>query len=238
MKTASGARQQKRIDELMEQAGQALTDTKYFEAERLAHDALRQAHGLRDYDRMARIALPLQEARRQKRLAAMDADHIYLFDRAPGEGEQVKIEPGCWLVQPPMVGADGRSLREEADRLEIPVLVIVREPTTQLGRWPVVMIGPVTVRTQIPPAEELTCEWFLEASEALGDEAMEQVDSELAAAVRVDRLLDRLETLPEHEKLHQALADACRAAQRECAENERDREKSGKKKKKKPADNS
>jgi len=236
VKTASGARQQRRIDELMEQAGQALVDTNYFEAERLALDSLRQAHGLRDYDRMARILLPLQEARRQKRLAAADEGRIYIFDRAPGENEKLKIEPGCWLVQPPMVGADGRTLREEADRLEIPVIVIVREPKTQLGRWPVVMIGPVTVRTQISPAKELTPEWFLEASEALGDEAIEQVDPELAAAVRVDRLLDRLETLPDHEKLHQALADACRAALRECAENEREREKNEKKKKKRAGD--
>jgi len=57
--------------------------------------------------------------------------------------------------------------------------------------------------------------WFIEASERLGDGAIESVDAGLPAHVRVDLLLERLEALPDHEKLHQALETACRQALRE-----------------------
>jgi hypothetical protein len=54
--------------------------------------------------------------------------------------------------------------------------------------------------------------WFVEAGEALGDEAIGQVAVTLSAASRVDALMDRLESVPHHEKLHQRLEEACREA--------------------------
>ncbi len=218
MSTATRSKQAQRIDDLMERASEALVGTKYFECERCAAEALRLAHAARDYERMARILMPLQEARRQKRLAAVDAGRVHVLDSFE-EAEQVKIKAGCWLIQPPLVGAHGRDLRDRADRAEIPALVIVREPTTALGECPIVMIGPVTVRTKVAPPEQTppSAEWMLEASEALGDAAIEHVDATALAAVRVDKLIDRLGTVPEHEKLHQALEAACHEAMAEAA---------------------
>lgn len=136
----------------MDQASQALVRRDYFAAERLAHSALRKAHAARDYERMARIVLPLQEARRQKRDIAFDAAQrgsIYLIDADVPTGK--KLVEGCYLVAPPRVGADGRMMRESADRREVPAIITVREPTTRDGRWPLVALGPVTVRAKVDP---------------------------------------------------------------------------------------
>lgn len=219
MPASTGQKKSDKVDALMEKASEALADTNYFACERLSLEALRMTHSVEDYERMARILLPLQEARRQKRLAVVDTGAMHILNAAPSDGD-LEIEAGCWLIEPPLVGADGRRLRERADREEIPVLVVVREPLTQLKRWPIVMIGPVTVRTQIAPPEEITPEWMLEANEALGDEAIAGVDPDLPASTRVDRLLDRLGAVPEHEKLHQALEAACHDAMREAASEE------------------
>ena len=202
-----------RVDALMERASAALESAKYFDCERLASEALELAHADHDYDRMARILLPLQEARRNRRLAAIDTGSIGVLEEMPAEEES--IESGCYLIQPPLVGADGRELRERALSDGAPVLVVVREPKTRLGLWPIVMIGPVTVRTRVdPPKSEkkIDMAWLVGATEALGDEAIAAVDPDIAAADRVSALLDRLNTVVDHEKLHQALMDACHQA--------------------------
>lgn len=202
-----------RIDTLMERASGALAKSRYFECERLANEALELAHVAHDYERMARILLPLQEARRNRRLAAIDRKRITVLEEMPAE--EASIQPGCYLVQPPLVGADGRELRERALHDDVPVLVVVREPKTRVGLWPVVMIGPITVRDRItPPKNESKVDmaWFIAASEALGDAAIAEVDPDLAPADRVAALLDRLNTVVDHEKLHQELMDACKAA--------------------------
>ena len=213
MSATTSDRSAAKIDKLMERASAALNETRYAECERLCREAFEAAHGVADYDRMARIVLPLQEARRNRRLAAIDTGSLFVVED-PIDPE-APIEPGCYLFQPPLVGADGRDLRERAAEADVPVFVVVREPRTQLGRWPIVMIGPVTVRTRIaPPADEDApdMEWFIGAAEALGDAAIAAIDPEAALTSRVDALADRLATVVEHEKLHQRLEETCREA--------------------------
>lgn len=276
----------------MEQASIALVERRYFEAERLALTALRKAHVSRDYERMARIAMPLQEARRQKRDLAYDAA---MAKPAPAPSATTKVTkstakkvpeseagggvfvvtgeipsgkalvPGCYLVSPPRVGLDGRMLRESADKREVPVIVTVREPESRDGLWPLVALGPVTIRTKVEPPPQSggkssgvkgsavppkgkakdkaadagkkktlkteknerssksaatqhaifdppDADWFLTANEALGDAAIASIPEHLTPHSRVDALMERLEAMPDHEKLHQHLADAAREA--------------------------
>jgi hypothetical protein len=220
----SRAQSATRIDKLMERASRALTERDYFECERCCVEAMERAHTARDYDRMARICLPLQEARRQRRLVAIDTGRLFQIDEPLSEDE--KLESGCYLIEPPLVGADGRDLRERADREEVNICIVVREPKTHLGKWPVVMIGPVTVRTYMdPPADEehATMEWFIQAGEALGDAAIAAVDSDASSDSRVDQYYDRLGTVTEHEKLHQRLEEACREVAAAIASGEMER---------------
>ena len=294
----------------MELASIALVERRYFEAERLALTALRRAHASRDYERLARIVMPLQEARRQKRDLAFDAatkaNVVPSAKRVRGAGSDSTssgpaggvavvsgevpsgkaLVPGCYLIAPPRVGLDGRLLRETADKREIPVIITVREPESRDGLWPLVALGPVTIRTKVAPPCALgqqvgaassasgvpssgirrttkssttesraslaaksksrepvhsrggkqvagtkaaqgglevpantdpnrpTPEWFLAANEALGDAAIASIPETMAPHARVDALMERLEAMPDHEKLHQRLAEAARDAYR------------------------
>ncbi|MGE3108034.1 MAG: hypothetical protein AB7G11_00155 [Phycisphaerales bacterium] len=229
------------IDVLMERASRALVRRRYFEAERLSLEGLRAAHAAWDFERMSRVVLPLEEARRQKRDMAFDAEYVGVVDDALPEGERLRA--GCYLVCPPRVGADGRTLRDLADAGEIATIVVVREPTTREGLWPIVALGPVTIRTKVKPPESGSKRgregrskrgagttrapvaekvypgrtWFLRSNEQLGDAALASVDATLDPIGRVDALMKRLEAHPDHEKLHQALGEACRECVRHVA---------------------
>lgn len=230
---------QSKVDSLMEAASRALVQRRYFDCERLCVEALERAFIASDYERMSRILMPLEEARRQKRDLAFDTRAVYVVHHTIPTGRQLR--PGCYLVTPPRVGIDGRLLREAANKKKIPVIVVVREPDSRDGKWPVVSIGPVTIRTKVEPAKASVNqngrshggkraptrpapdlvgagtpvpppEWFITASEAIGDKALMGVEASMSPTARVEALFKCLQAHPDHEKLHQALSDACREA--------------------------
>jgi hypothetical protein len=219
------------IDDLMDRASAALEATNYFEAEKLALKALDRAFAAGDYERMARICLPLQEARRQKRHQAADADATFIMRRLPLRGEA--IPAGCYLLEPPLIGLEAQTLRAMADRKKSPVLALCKEPTTSSGRWPLVGVSDsdreaLVIRVQVPAPpgfENMTAgdppmpvragppvAWFLATQEALGDAAIAKVDPKLAPDHRSQDLMEYLKAVPDHEKLHQALEASCREA--------------------------
>lgn len=203
------------IAALMTKAQQALSRCHWFEAERLALKALDMARADGDFELMSRIALPLQEARRQRMQVAFDSKKLVVIDAIPREDEP--IEPKCHLVQPPLVGADARRMRLIALEREVPAVYLCREPRTQLGLCPVVALGPVTIRARIEAPrnwDKPTLPWFIAALEQLGDAAIETLDRAAEPAKQVDAILERLDAMPDHEKLHQALAEVCREAAR------------------------
>ena len=129
--------------------------------------------------------------------------------------EDMPLKPGCYLVQPPSVGADARRLRLAALRREIPIAIMCREPKSRMGLCPVVAIGQVTVRARIEPPKDWDKpdhKWFVGAMEQLGDAAIEMLDTGLELDRQVDFLLAALDAVPDHEKLHQVLAEVCREA--------------------------
>jgi hypothetical protein len=134
-------------------------------------------------------------------------------------------------VAPPLIGLDARTIEEMGLRQGAAVVAIAREPLTRDGRWPVVAVSEVSVRTRLAPpvplarvesrvtkdefAGEVPVAWFVAAYEALGDSAIASVESGEPAAWRVDDLIERLHALPFHEKLYQALHAAAGEAMRE-----------------------
>lgn len=217
------------IDEMMEHASHALADTRYFEAASLAWRALLRARQTVDFERMRRITLPLQEARRQIRQRAVDsAEHATLIchpDDAPA-----RVKPGLYLLQPPLIGADARALRMAAEKTKTPAVVLAREPLTRSGLWPIVSVARCSVRTRITPPVDVEedarsptrddyrgvppvgREWFEWAAEQLGDAAIESSKQAAHPYWRIDDALERLEAVPDHEKLHQFIAEQCRLA--------------------------
>lgn len=217
------ATKRRKIDELMEKASDALRQMSYFEAERMALKALNMAWQNRDWERMARIVLPLQEARRQRYQKALDVGTITVIDEQPIT-EEMAVEAGCYLVQPPLVGADGRRLRLAGQHRDVPVAVLCREPTTQLGLVPIVATIPgKSFRVKVrPPAdrEHPDPAWFTSAMQDVGDAALQCIDPDKAVDRRIEALMEMLDAIPLHEGLHQALEEACREAMHELAGHE------------------
>ena len=202
-----------RIDEQARMAEAALRRGKWFEAERCAQKGLEMARRAEEFELMAEICLTLQESRRQRLQEALDARKIFILNE--GVVEEMKILPGCYIVEPPLVGADARRLRLAALRDEVPVAVLCREPTNRMGQCPIVAIGAVTVRTRIDPArnpDKPTLSWFANALEELGGFAIETVDAGHDLDKQIDDLLAKLDAHPDHEGMHQALAELCRRA--------------------------
>jgi hypothetical protein len=168
--------------------------------------------------------MPLQEARRQIRQLAVDAGYRGELSALPKRGEV--LGAGCWLLKPPLVGMDARGVVELGLEKRTPLMVLTREPTTRAGEWPIVGVGtgedglgvgPRVVRVKVKPPEGgvVTLAWFQATQERLGDEALARVDRSQPPAHQVEDLLELLEAVPDHEKLHQGLEAACRAAARE-----------------------
>ena len=208
--------QQQQIDALIKKATKALTRDNIFEAERLAAQALGMARVGRDFERLARCVPPLRQARGKRLRRALDVGKIKIIDSTPTR----KLKPGCYLVQPPRVGADARDLRLRAleGKVAVAIAVVCREPDTMIGLCPIVAISPgATIRTKVDPPqdpERPDMEWFVEALEALGDWAIETIDPALEIHRRVETILARLDAIPEHDGLLQCLEHACHEAQR------------------------
>lgn len=218
-----------RIDEIMDAASERLVATAYFDTVRLCARAAAMCVKAREWERLSRIAMPLLEARRQIRQLAVDvadAGVVRVIDTP--EALRHAAVPGCTLVMPPLIGADARVYRLAAEQRQTPVLVHAREPITAAGLWPIVGVSVLTVRTRIPPPqgvertgtgvtrdilrEPIGLAWFEAAAEALGDAAIASLDPNAPAAHLVEDLLERIDAVPEHEKLHQALAETARRA--------------------------
>ena len=237
----------------MDRASAALVATEYHACERFALRALTKARAADDFERMSRIVLPLLEARRQIRHEAADAGHREVLSRFPADGP---LRAGLYLVQPPLIGLEARTLREHFASKKVAAMIVAREPMTRDGLWPIVAVGQLnafhapdgrprrtgptdllTVRVKVqPPAGVVStidqerpgitrdrmdgppsAEWFAWASEMIGDHAIAQLKPEDPPAHRVDDLLEYLDAVPEHEKLHQRLAEECRKAASEIA---------------------
>ncbi len=208
-----------RIDELMTKAHAALKRAEWFEAERLTAAALQTAHSARDFGQMARIVLPLLESRRQRMQAAIDVSRTVRLVQGPVP-EDVEVDPGCHLLAPPLVGADARRLRLSALRRDVHAIVLCREPTNRLGLVPIVAVGEMVVRARIePPKNPNKPEraWFVSALEQLGDAAIASLDTGMEIERQVGIVLAMLDAHPDHEKLHQLLADICARAEKELA---------------------
>ena len=196
-------------------AERAMKEARWFDAERDALAALDSAIQSGNHELAADATLPLQEARRQRMLMAIDASNgtPNVLDQV--ETELESVDPGVHLLVPHAVAADARRMRIVGLQTGVPVLAVCREPLTSAGQVPIVAIGEVTIRAYVDPPEDPdahSMEWTLAAMESLGDTAIERALESTKSSDRITALRNALDSIPEHEKLHQALADALRSA--------------------------
>ena len=199
-----------RLDAMMEAATRALVGMDYAEAERLCVEALAEAKRQGRWAYYTRIVLPLQEARRQRRMIAADT----LVGIAPAEDvERIaerlhKVGGGCVVVVPPVTveaaagllegGPDASARKASPQRRRGGVEVVYAEPGGETWRVRSVALPDLAVDRPAPPEEWIgrwlvpdqtptvdfrsPADWYLDAAEALGDAAIREVDAGLSTA--------------------------------------------------------
>lgn len=216
------------IDAIMESASQALVRMEYLVCEELCLRALGLAEAAGDWVMYARILLPLQESRRQRRMIAAEGA-IRLGTRRLGG------EPAAWLdehrcccvtLTPPHGEADARALVAAARQrqLHAEALLAVRCGeniwTLRSFTGPAVTCdvpAPPTVWMEhwLAPAERIgtltPADWFIDAGENLGNAALATVTAPVGDPRRVDELRRCLDVVTDHEILHQQLWQAAQA---------------------------
>lgn len=122
---------------------------------------------------------------------------------------------GRYLVRPPLVARDASILDHTLKLKGISVVVLCREPITQLGKCPIVALGSgVTIRTQIEePAnpDKPSCRWFDLAVEALGACVVDRIDTEATPQRQLNYLLAHLSAIPMHVDSYRAAIALCDA---------------------------
>ncbi len=179
------------IDQIMERASQALVKTDYLACERLCLEALRASEAAKDYQRIARILMPLQEARRQRRQNAADAG-VALLGEPRRSPEKILDEhsTGClMLLDPPYTSEDVDVVRRLALERECHVEVLRFDHDALLAA-------------------------FLWRLELQGDAHLASIHPDAPPRDQVRRLIDVLDKVGDHEIAHQRLAQAAREATR------------------------
>lgn len=202
------------LDAIMEQASRALADMDYLTCEALCLDALTESKRADRYGYYARVLLPLQEARRQRRMIAA-AGEVQLGS-GPG------FEPGKWLegrdagcivLTHPHSAEDARSLHQKARQNKQFVEVLFADNAREDAQWTLRSYDgpPVSCTINAPSPNTVPSQWYIEATERLGDAALAGVDNTLIGKALVDELESRLHVFSDHEILHQRLADAAKS---------------------------
>jgi hypothetical protein len=208
-------------DAIMEAASEQLALMNYLDAETKCLEALSIARHNGQWDYYSRILMPLLECRRQRRMIAAEGTvRIGTNDLEFNADEWLSRCPtGCVVVTAPHTPADALELRSIARQSTNYVEVLFADRSS----WSVQSLaGPsVSCKVAAPTAnttdqwlEQSTTagDWFIDAMEALGDAALATVDHNADPIAQIESLEHCLETVTDHEIIHQRLADAARAA--------------------------
>jgi hypothetical protein len=221
------------LDVTMQRASVALGEMDYLTCETLCLQALSDARRVGDWAYYARVLMPLQEARRQRRLMAAEGVlRLGTTDLRPPVADWVNhARTGCFVVTHPHTADDARALLDALRRGRHHVEVLYADNPADATTWRLTAIeGPATTSDYAAPPSawrdhwlpagapearvrdagitRTAGDWFLDACEALGDAALARLSPDERADV--DALEPLLAVAPDHEILHQTLAFAAR----------------------------
>lgn len=210
----------------MERASRLLVEMDYLASESLCLQGLAMAKADEDWTAYARVLLPLQECRRQRRMIAADAG-VQLGTNACWNDPR----DGCVAVTHPLAEADAARISREAIQHGRYVEVLWCDNPPEASTWniktfnnggthcPVACPELAWINQRLDPAADPAGQaaagaaghWFIAASEALGDAALAGVTAPRGTRDRIDQLEAAVAAVGDHEILHQRLADAARA---------------------------
>lgn len=216
------------LDEHMETASRALAELDYARCESLCVEALRQARDASDWVMYQRVLLPLQEARRQRRQAALDGPILLGTPRQEDElpSQIDEIEQGCIVLTWPLTTNDAKSISETLRENKQPVELLFADNAADAPTWRITSFaGPgLSIDLPAPKSEWIgqwidpssidpptPAHWFMQASEALGNVALAVIEAMPGSREYLQALEAALACVDDHEILHQRLAAAAKA---------------------------
>lgn len=209
------------LDQVMERASRELTDMDYLACEAACLEGLAIARESEDWTGYARVLMPLQECRRQRRMIAADAG-VQLGTNACWNDPR----NGCVAVTHPLDAAAAQDIVRQAAEQRRHAEVLWCDNPADAETWTVRTFTGADVACEVPapPADAINqrltpddshgqaaAHWFIAASEALGDAALSAVEAPLGSAARLEQLEAMVAAVGDHEILHQRLGDAARA---------------------------
>ena len=223
----------------MEQASQALGRMDYLSCEADCLAALSLARDAGDWAYYGRILMPLQESRRQRRMIAAEGTiRLGTMDLDSSIAAWLdKFDSGCVVVTHPHEAYQARALIDAGRSARRHVEVLFADNLTTARRWVLATYDRPSVRCEVPapPADWIgrwirpqppagrrkaahapsadvgAADWFIDATEKLGDVALAQIDPAAPPRDRLEALEQRLAVIGDHEILHQRLWDVARA---------------------------
>ena len=176
-----------------------------FKDEKKAVIAIEQSRGSKDFSALANALDTLKRSRISQSSAAKNGKRVQIIESME-QADEIK-EGGRYLVRPPLVARDAALIEHGLKSKGHAVLVICREPKTQLGLCPVVSLGSgVTLRIQIDEPEDEskpTCAWFDHALEELGSHVIDGIKEDDSTLRQLDYLLAHLPSVSAHGPVYQ-----------------------------------
>lgn len=208
------------IDQIMESASEALARMAYLPCEQLCMQALAHARQAADWALYARILLPLQESRRQRRMTAAEGGVRLGTTKLVDEpANWLTAHPTCCIVLTrPHNAETARLLKTIAQDQQLNIEILLADNTSDAPQWNLQSFaGPAAQYSLTKPSgDQQECwtaspQWFLLASEMLGDVAIQNITAPPGTLQRVTELEACLDVVTDHEILHQQLWRAAKA---------------------------
>jgi hypothetical protein len=225
------------FDSLMDLASTALARRDYLECEAQCLRALATAREKRDWAEYGRVLLPLQEARRQRRMLAAEGAVCLGSTHLPRDLTAclTPYPTACLAVTLPHGRREAQALTAVARGTRKFVEVLWADNRASAPRWRLHSLAGPEVACEVagppagwadrwiapsagrpgaaagPAAHPTPADWFLDAAEALGDQALSQAAAVHEPMARLAALEKCLEVVTDHELIHQRLWEAARA---------------------------
>ena len=223
------------LDALMEDASLALGRMDYLACVQFCTRALELARRERRWSEYARILLPLQEARRQRRMRAVEGA-IRLGTTASLTPADLPPPPASYalVLTHPLTRSDAQRLWAHLASDPREGIILWAESPADAPVWTIsTLSGPVaSCERPAPPAawrdqwlsgsasaplagtSATPADWVLDAGEALGDAVLATLDPQVSGPELLAALENCLRAAPDHEIIHQRLGSVARALAR------------------------
>jgi hypothetical protein len=211
----------------------------YLECESRCLHALSVARREDNWAYYGRVLMPLQECRRQRRMIAAEGTvRLGTGDLAdPVAAWFERCKAGCLVVTRPHDELAAMTIASTARQRMRYVEVLFADNEVQAPTWTLRSFpdGGVSCRMPAPPRDWINrwlqgspaadspgdasnnlpwptpADWFIDATETLGDAALAGIDDAAAGHDRLIALERCLDAVTDHEIIHQRLGDAARA---------------------------